>query len=254
MSSIPDPATTPWIPLWDTGAGGSGGAGSIPGEMKVWSGIALPDIKYGKWVWADGTAYSVATYPEAAANIAPAWKTAYGAVDPGAGQFRVPDMRGVTPVGMDAMPGGARANRVTRSVAITIAKNTGEEYHTITTPELPPHAHPAGGLVVNNHDHGTYTGYVTADHAHVVPDHSHPIGVSWNEGSPGVFGGAINNYGVSTAGSGAFWTGGIGTNHQHQVGAQAPGVAGSTGDAGSGGTHENMPPAVFVPWIVRLDG
>ena len=125
-------------------AGPMGPAGGlIPGEIKMWPGPTLPAPgQWGKWVWADGGVYVVATYPVAAANIATEWRTAHGASDPGVANFRVPDLRGLTPAGMDQMPGGARANRVTRSVSIVIAGKTGEEIHTITVAEMPSHSHP----------------------------------------------------------------------------------------------------------------
>lgn len=130
--------------------------GQIPGELKIWPGTVLPDvIEFGKWVWADGAVYSVAEYPKAAANIATAWRTFGGASDPGAANFRVPDMRGLTPVGLDAMPGGSRANRMTRSVAIVIAGRTGEETHVITIPEIPSHGHP---LIDPGHSHAARGG------------------------------------------------------------------------------------------------
>lgn len=130
--------------LGPTGAQGPPGpqGGQIPGEIKLWPGSALPDaVEFGKWVWADGAVYVVATYPKASANIAPEWRTFAGASDPGASNFRVPDLRGLTPAGMDQMPGGARANRLTRSVSIVIAGRTGEETHVITIPEMPAHYH-----------------------------------------------------------------------------------------------------------------
>jgi microcystin-dependent protein len=43
---------------------------------------------------------------------------------------------------MDQMPGGTRANRLTRSVAIILAGKAGEETHVITVPEMPAHSHP----------------------------------------------------------------------------------------------------------------
>jgi microcystin-dependent protein len=182
MSSIPDPATTAWVPLWDTGAAGAAAFGSIPGEIKMWSGTVLPDpTKYGKWVWADGAVYDTVTYPEASANIAAAWKTAHGAADPGAGKFRAPDMRGVNAMGMDAMPGGTRANRTSRAVAI--------------------------------------------------------IGV------PDTYGLNVTTGGINTNHTHAFTTGGASTNHTHGITAE-----------GGGGAHENLPPTIFVPYIVRLDG
>jgi microcystin-dependent protein len=235
---VPDPAQTEWVPIWDTGAVGSAQKGSIPGEIKMWSGSALPNaLKYGKWVWADGAIYDEVTYPEAAANIDVAWKTAYGLGNPGAGKFRAPDMRGVTPMGMDAMPGGTRANRTTRSVAIVIAGQGGEEYHTIALAEMPAHAH-----TVASHYHGGSTGYVSVDHTHVQQGNT-----LYND-QPGYAFTTTNQTGM--AGTVGRATGGISANHYHAITAEAPG----TNNAGSGGAHENLPPAIFVPWIVRLDG
>jgi microcystin-dependent protein len=139
-------------PQGPAGPTGPAGFSAIPGEIRLWSGAALPNpASYGKWVWADGAVYVVATYPQAAANISPAWKTFAGASDPGAANFRVPDLRGLVPAGMDAMPGGARANRMARAVAITLAAKTGEETHVITIPEMASHAH---GITQTPHSHG----------------------------------------------------------------------------------------------------
>ena len=116
--------------------------GLIPGEVRLWSGDTLPlEANYGKWVWADGSVYAISLYPIAAAHIATQWRTFAGASDPGVLNFRVPDLRGLVPAGMDQMPGGSRANRVTRAVSIVIAGKTGEEIHTITVAEMPAHTH-----------------------------------------------------------------------------------------------------------------
>ena len=247
--TIPNPATTDWVPIWDTGATG-GGAGSIPGEIKMWSGASLPAARYGKWVWADGAIYDEATYPEAAANIHSNWKTAHGAADPGAGKFRVPDLRGLTPMGMDAMPGGADAGRMSR--ATTIAAKSGEEYHTLAAGEMPSHSH-----TVNSHSHGGATGTISADHAHYTGAHTHSIRVGVRLGF-GIGSNSGDYYQQdATGGQGdiiqardAGWSGGVNTNHTHAVTAEAPG----TNAQGGGGSHENLPPTVFVPYIVRLDG
>lgn len=125
------------------------GPGMIPGEIRMWSGSGLPDPDdYNTWVWANGAAYVIADHPLAAGYIDDAWNTFDGASAPAAGSFRVPDLRGLVPAGLDQMPSGARANRMTRSVAIIIAGKTGEETHIITVGEMPAHLHGGG-----DHDH-----------------------------------------------------------------------------------------------------
>jgi microcystin-dependent protein len=216
-------------PTGATGAQGTpgvAGVSSIPGEIKMWPNDVLPSQgSYGKWVWADGGIYLAATYPIAASHINPAWKTAHGQSDPGAGNFRVPDLRGLVPAGLDQMPGGSRANRMTRSVAILIAGKSGTETHVVTVAEMPSHNH--GGSV----------------------------SVSGNTGGTDI-GAFVNNLVQNNvqAGSGASFTytvGGTaaGTSHSHGFSG-----SGSIPSQGSGGAHENVQPTVFVPYIVRLDG
>lgn len=168
-------------PAGPTGPTGPAGISSIPGEIKMWPGSVLPvQATYGKWDWCDGGVLAVATYPIAAGHISSAWKTFGGASDPGAGNFRKPDLRGLVPAGLDQMPGGARANRMTRAVAIVLAGKTGEETHVITIPEMPPHTHdadrtagggvsgPAGGIGGNAVGTTTSTGGGQA-HENVQP-------------------------------------------------------------------------------------
>ena len=189
--------------------------GQIPGEIKMWPGSVLPPpVDFGKWVWADGAVYSVATYPKAAANIATQWRTAHGASDPGAPNFRVPDLRGLSPAGLDQMPGGTRANRVTRSVSIVIAGKTGEEIHTITVAEMPSHGHPL-----------------------VDPGHYHQYGSYPYNGNPGPYPQIGNGLDVPA--------------NIYSTFNAATGI--TIGGAGGGVAHENMQPTVFVPYIVKLD-
>jgi microcystin-dependent protein len=124
--------------------GQAGPMGFIPGQIITWPGTVLPaQAQYGHWVWCNGGIYSKATYPIATSHIASAWDTAMGQAAPPAGQFRVPDLRGLVPAGMDAMPvGAARASRVTRAAALIIATKTGEETHAISITEMALHSHP----------------------------------------------------------------------------------------------------------------
>jgi microcystin-dependent protein len=204
-------------PAGPVGPAGPSAVASIPGEVKLWPGSALPALAtYGRWVWADGAVYVVADHPIAAGHIATAWRTFGGASDPGGANFRVPDMRGLAPVGMDAMPGGARANRMTRAAAITLAAKVGEETHPISVAEMAVHNH---GVNEAPHDHDV--GVVGAG------------GVA-NAGVQG-----NDNAGITA------WI----TNH---VTAEVTGI--SIQNNGGGAAHENVQPSVFVPYIVRLDG
>jgi len=226
-------------PAGPTGPAGPPGLASIPGEVKLWPGSSLPDAAtYGTWVWANGAVYVTADHPLAAAHIASAWKTFDGASDPGAGNFRVPDLRGVVPAGLDQMPSGARANRMTRAAAIVLASKTGQETHVLSVGELAGHAH-----TVNSHSHG---GAVAAGGAHAhLSRNAH--GFMTNAGS-----GDIPSYIWGTGGSTAFSDNSTDTApaHAHAIAAEAPG----TNSQGSGNAHENIQPTVMVPYIVRLDG
>jgi microcystin-dependent protein len=201
--------------------------GQIPGEVKLWPGSVLPLLAdYGKWVWADGAVYDTPIYPKAAEHIAIEWRTFAGASDPGVNRFRVPDLRGLTPAGLDKMPGpGARANRLTRSVAIVLAGRTGEETHVVTIPEMPPHPHP-----VND------------------PTHGHPVTVNGGAFTPLMHAGFV--YGAPDV-SGYYLGAPVAVNVTAVVGGAATGI--TVGNNGGGGGHETMQPTVFVPYIVKLD-
>jgi len=144
-------------PPGPAGPSGPAAISAIPGEVRMWSGTNLPAIgTYGRWVWANGAVYVVSEHPIAAGHIASGWRTFAGASDPGVANFRVPDLRGLVPSGMDQMPGdGSRANRMTRSVAITIAARTGEETHVLTVPEMPAHTHLAGSGLASYATYGS---------------------------------------------------------------------------------------------------
>jgi microcystin-dependent protein len=233
---------------------GPSGPMGIPGEIKLWPGAALPNpAQYGHWAWANGDIFDVSAYPVAAANIAPAWKTANGLPDPGAGKFRVPDLRGLVPVAPDAMPtGAARANRVTRPEALTQAARTGEEKHVVSTSELPSHTHVFHGDVMPNHDHG-FNGTPLPVHGHAgstfsgsgstgpESGHTHKSfqaspGVRWSQNNTATGGGLvindINNGTGSTAPSTLDPSTGQSTGHTHGVSVSG-GVTVATVSAGT---------------------
>lgn len=219
-------------PAGATGPAGPAG-GLIPGEIRMWPGNTLPELaNYGKWDWCDGGVLVVATYPIAAGHIDSHWRTFGGASDPGVLNFRKPDMRGVVPAGLDAMPGGARANRMTRAVAITIAAKTGEETHVISVPEMAQHAHP-----VNDPGHGHYTQQLRAVYTANgggMPGWDAGIGDLSQWAGPG---GDVSNVGY-------VW-------RQIYVNQYPANV--SVLNTGGNNGHETVQPTVFVPYIVKLD-
>lgn len=81
----------------------------------------------------DGTAYTQAAWPALFTAIGTGWNTYRGAADPGAGNFRVPDLRSQSTIGAGQAPG--LTNRV-------LATFTGEETVTLTIAQMPVHDHP----------------------------------------------------------------------------------------------------------------
>jgi len=213
-------------PAGPPGPTGPQGLSAIPGEVKLWPSGTLPELAdWGKWVWADGSAYDVATYPIAASHIAAAWKTFDGASDPGAGKFRVPDLRGLIPAGLDQMPAGARANRMTRTAAITLGARTGKETYKLVTSEMPSHGHPPA-----------------AGHLHSPPG----VGIKFAVTAPGVSEGAIGTLNQYIPGN----------DDPHSLfydSATAYSNA-TVSPTGGDGPHENVQPTVMVPYIVCLGG
>lgn len=205
-------------PAGPTGPEGPAG-GLIPGEVRLWPGNTLPELgSYGLWDWADGGVLAVADYPIAAGHIDTHWRTFGGASDPGGANFRKPDLRGLVPAGLDQMPGGTRANRMLRAVAIIIAGKSGEETHVITLPESPAHAH---GVT--------------------DPGHYHALDYSNGGGGPTVYPYPVMSQPRTTSDFVA--------TTQSEV--ASTGI--SINNAGGGGAHENVQPTVFVPYIVKLD-
>ena len=204
-------------PQGPQGPAGPAAVGGIPGEIKLWSGAALPALgTYGRWVYANGAVYPNASHPLAAAHISPAWRTFAGASDPGGNNFRVPDLRGLVPAGLDAMPvDGARANRMTRSVAIVIAGRAGEETHVVTIAEMPNHGHGGG-----NHQHNV-------------------------QAAAGAFAAGFTGVGV---------TGGPDSQRESEADFLTDYSGNIIAPEGGNGAHENVQPTVFVPYIVYLDG
>lgn len=84
------------------------------------------------YLYCDGTQYAQASYPALYAAIGDLWATFNGWAAPGAGNFRVPDLRSVTTIG-----NGQGIGLSLRSVGQFV----GEETHTLVVGEMPSHTH-----------------------------------------------------------------------------------------------------------------
>lgn len=234
------------------GPPGPASVGAIPGEVKLWPTTVLPEeATYGKWVWADGAWYPIATHPLAAAHLGTRWDIFDGASDPGDLNFRVPDLRGLVAAGLDQMPGGTRANRMTRAAAITMAVKSGTEQHILTLPQMASHSHRGSGLAgaggLTGKRTPLFTGNAVAGHTHgidpaaVVPNTLGAQNTGEHYGTAG-----IQVWGNTHVGSGAtaggHTPGGTVQDHDHAINAD-----------GGGGAHENVQPTIFVPYIIYLD-
>lgn len=113
------------------------GMGSAPiGSSMEWWGASDPGDT--RWVKMDGRALSTTTFAALYTLIGNTYDTFRGAVAPGAGLFRIPNMAGLVSVGSGA--GSGLTNRV-------LGATGGEESHLLSTAELPAHSHPLGGDV-----------------------------------------------------------------------------------------------------------
>ena len=109
----------------------------MPGTIVPWTGTTM-DIPAG-YLLADGTEYPSATYPELFAVINETYCIGPCTV----GMFAVPDMRGRVPVGM-----------ATSGVFMgAVGSQVGSETHTLTTLEMPIHAHTASSGDAGAHRH-----------------------------------------------------------------------------------------------------
>lgn len=170
------------------------------------------------WLIADGSAVSRTTY----AALFAVCGTTYGAGN-GTTTFNLPNLQNRVPVGS-----GGSYSRGGTGGASTV---------TLTTSQIPSHDHGSVG------DHG-HSMSGTAD---AVGDHTHSYTNASSTRSDILAGGGTttNNgsFGSSTGGAGG---------HSHSLSGSIGSGGGHThSSVGSGGSHENMPPYVAMPYIIR---
>ena len=194
------------------------------GSIMPYAGATAPT----GWLLADGSAVSRTTYAALYAVIG----TTYG-VGNGSTTFNVPNLKNSVPVGS-----GDTYARAATGGASTV---------TLSSSNIPGHTHSFSDTSTSNGSHG-HTVSVTVDaggsHTHYVGGQGYVSGLQYGGSSiaastsSGVT--ASDGYHSHTASGSAASDG----SHTHDV-------SGTTGSTGSGGSHENMPPYVAMPYIIR---
>lgn len=166
----------------------------------------------------------------------------------GAGNPRVPDMRGVVPAGRDNM-GGSAAGRITSAGAgfagTVLGAMGGIQAYSLTLAQMPVHSHGASASVNGNHQHSvTGTAASAGNHSH---EYHRPSNRQY-AGYPGAIGQIYTEReAVSTGGAGA---------HTHSVTGTAAAAGGhnhtiTIDNAGSGSPHMNVQPTIIMNYLVK---
>lgn len=220
----------------------SGGVVETPiGTLAPFAGSAAPT----NWLLANGAAVSRATY----AALFAVCGTTYGAGD-GTTTFNLPNLVNRVPVGS----GGTYTRGATGGAATVV----------LTDANLSSHEHTFSGSLSGSSLSGTATS--AGDHGHSASGstdtagyHSHTDTAAFDRSifpTGGATTAAYSGSGV-TSGNGDHshsLSVSVGTDgsHTHSLSGTASGtVSGTTGTVGSDTAHENMPPYLAVPYIIR---
>lgn len=196
----------------------------LAGVVLPFAGSVAPD----GWMLCYGQAVSRTTHAHLFAVIG----TTYGVGD-GSTTFNLPDMRGRVPAGKDNM-GGTAASRLATSVAgSTLGAVGGAETHTLTTAQMPAHAH---GVTDPTHTHAVY------DPGHVHSDTSFRQTNFDNTGGSYPVGQDVNGSAGEVIYTDAAVTG-------ISIYAAYTGV--SIQNQGGGGAHNNTQPTIVLNHIIK---
>ena len=137
------------------------------GTVVTFAGTSAPT----GWVLCDGRTLSRTTYAALFAILG----TQYNTGGELGTEFRIPDLRGRTAVGLDNM-GSVAANRVVAATALGQA--AGAETHTLTTAQLPSHRHNLGllGITATGIAGSAGTGYGAIAYGGIAPNLTNQAG------------------------------------------------------------------------------
>lgn len=169
----------------------------------------------------------------------------------GSSTFNLPDFRGRTPIGVGTGTG---------LTARVMGAQIGGENTTLSTPNLPSHAHSITD-VLHNHAQNSHLHNVSSQdpgHFHTSPAHGHTIPFTTFAGAA-LGGGATVNYIISNASStstvavginGSF-TGIVNTANATAVNVASLSGITSTNSTGTGTAFSNMQPSLVINFIIK---
>lgn len=197
----------------------------VDGVVHAWEAVKGPVVPVGAgFIWftgtppsgfllCDGSQVSQTVYSTLFALLG----TQYNVGGESAGMFRLPNLKGRAGIGRDAA----------QTEFDTLGETGGAKAITLTAAQMPSHTHSDGSLAAAS-----------------AGDHSHGVSVN----APDNFSGGGVKFGVSRPADGI-------SGNQDAVtttdGAHTHDVTGATGSAGSGQSHDNLPPYTVVNYIVR---
>lgn len=215
------------------------------------------------WLWCDGSVYAQATYPELYGVLGTAYDVNGTAAAPGVGNFRVPDMRGHSPIGAGSAQtgttgaldsgGGASASTYIRGTKAGIKR------HILASTEsgVASHLHGVGTLVNSTQgnlisDPGHAHGITDPSHSHLVDDYA----ISNNNVDMASGGNYQANVTIQHSTYGAFTgisvnaatTGITTTTHGHTISGS---TANATG-AAAASSHNNVGPVLPVNFMIKF--
>ena len=190
------------------------------------------------WLLCDGAFFSSSDYPELALMVGDIYGTRSGA------NYRLPDLRGRTPVGVNQNTAVTEANPLFNERVI--GSMAGLEEVTLSTNEIPNHSHgasyvafldEAGDDVVNTLEPNHWYGPGETNQSGNTPPNSDSATYKQIDGSGPVIG---NDW--------QFWEFG---NDDHNYGKMA--IPTSVNAEGGGAAHTNMQPFLVTNWLIRAD-
>ncbi|CAF1068365.1 unnamed protein product [Didymodactylos carnosus] len=198
------------------------------GDIRIFAGASVPPLN---WLICDGTVVKRTDY----AKLFNVIGTIYGTGVEDTSHFRLPDLRGRVPMGVDA-----EGVRVTHAKILGIVG--GQAVHALSVDQLPSHEHDRGHLhvgIAGEHTHGIHD----PGHKHHLP-HNFIVGNGPNTGPYGV---TRDQWLKHDRPDSAPATTGIGIHasgsHQHEIG-------GKTGTTGGGQQFSLLQPFQTFNYII----